>query len=94
LLLPLEICLLAEAAYRSGKAPLNATEGFIRQILGWREYVRGIYWLHRPDYAQLNFFDAKRPLPNFTGLPILAYFASLKLFAIPAITPIPVIFNA
>lgn len=65
LLQPLEICLLAEAAYRSGKAPLNATEGFIRQILGWREYVRGIYWLHMPDYAQLNFFDAKRPLPNF-----------------------------
>lgn len=65
LLLPLEICRMAEAAYRSGKAPLNAVEGFIRQILGWREFVRGIYWLHMPDYAQLNFLGAKRPLPQF-----------------------------
>lgn len=65
LLLPLEICTLAETAYRNGKAPLNATEGFIRQILGWREYVRGIYWLHMPEYGQLNFLDAQRPLPAF-----------------------------
>jgi deoxyribodipyrimidine photolyase-related protein len=65
LLLPLEICQLAEKAYRAGKAPLNATEGFIRQILGWREYIRGIYWLHMPDYAELNFFEAKRALPDF-----------------------------
>lgn len=65
LLLPLEICQMAEAAYRAGKAPLNAVEGFIRQILGWREFVRGIYWLHMPDYAQLNFLEAKRPLPQF-----------------------------
>ncbi len=65
LILPLEVCQLAEAAYRSGKAPLNAVEGFIRQILGWREFVRGIYWLHMPDYAKLNFFGAKRPLPSF-----------------------------
>ncbi len=65
LLLPLEICSLAEAAYRSGKAPLNAVEGFIRQILGWREYVRGIYWLHMPEYGQMNYFDAKTPLPEF-----------------------------
>ena len=65
LLLPLEICRKAEAAYRNNHMPLNAAEGFIRQILGWREYVRGIYWLHMPDYADLNFFDAKRPLPAF-----------------------------
>jgi deoxyribodipyrimidine photolyase-related protein len=65
LLLPLEICSLAETAYHSGKAPINAVEGFIRQILGWREYVRGIYWLHMPEYGQLNFLDAKRPLPEF-----------------------------
>ena len=65
LLLPLEICRKAEAAYRNNHVPLNAAEGFIRQILGWREYVRGIYWLHMPDYADLNFFDAKRPLPAF-----------------------------
>ena len=55
---------MAQAAYRSGDAPLNAVEGFIRQILGWREFVRGIYWTHMPSYAELNFFDAKRPLPE------------------------------
>ena len=65
LLLPLEICKKAEAAYQAGKAPLNAAEGFIRQILGWREYIRGIYWHHMPDYGDLNFFNATTPLPNF-----------------------------
>lgn len=65
LLLPLEICHRAEHAYRAGKAPLNAVEGFIRQILGWREYVRGIYWLHMPDYGEMNYFDAREPLPWF-----------------------------
>lgn len=64
LLNPLECCRKAEAAYRTGKAPLNAAEGFIRQILGWREYVRGIYWLKMPDYAQENFLNAKRGLPD------------------------------
>ena len=65
LLLPLEICRKAEAAYRGNHVPLNAAEGFIRQILGWREYVRGIYWLRMPAYAELNYFDARRPLPDF-----------------------------
>jgi len=65
LLLPLEICQMAEVAYRAGKAPLNAVEGFIRQILGWREFVRGIYWLHMPEYGQMNYLEAKRPLPEF-----------------------------
>lgn len=55
----------AEAGYREGKAPLNAVEGFIRQILGWREYFRGIYWLKMPDYVQANFLNAHRPLPAF-----------------------------
>jgi deoxyribodipyrimidine photolyase-related protein len=64
LLLPLEICRMAETSYRQGRAPLNAVEGFIRQILGWREYVRGLYWLHMPDYAELNYFAADRPLPD------------------------------
>ena len=66
LLLPLEYIKAAEDAYHQGKAPLNAVEGFIRQIMGWREYVRGIYWLKKmPDYAEMNFFGAKRNLPNF-----------------------------
>ena len=65
LLDPLETCRMAEAAWKAGDAPLNAVEGFIRQIIGWREYVRGIYWLKMPDYLDLNFFDANRPLPEF-----------------------------
>lgn len=65
LLLPLELCQRAEQAYREGLAPLNSVEGFIRQILGWREYVRGIYWLSMPGYEKLNYLEAKRPLPGF-----------------------------
>ena len=65
LLLPAEVCSQAESAYRAGKARLNCVEGFIRQVLGWREFVRGIYWLHMPGYAQLNELNAERPLPSF-----------------------------
>lgn len=65
LLLPLEICRKAESAFRVGKAPLSAVEGFIRQILGWREYIRGIYWQFMPDYGQRNALSAQRPLPEF-----------------------------
>ncbi|KPF67114.1 deoxyribodipyrimidine photolyase [Bosea sp. AAP35] len=65
LLLPREVCLAAETGWRAGHAPLNAVEGFIRQILGWREYVRGIYWLEMPGYAQTNALAAERPLPWF-----------------------------
>ena len=63
LLNPLECIHKAEKAYRQGQAPLNAVEGFIRQILGWREYVRGIYWLKMPSYAKENFFNCQRKLP-------------------------------
>lgn len=55
----------SEAAYRSGAAPLEAVEGFIRQILGWREYVRGVYWLLMPDYLERNALEARAPLPSF-----------------------------
>lgn len=65
LLSPLEVCRAAENAFRAGAAPLNAVEGFIRQILGWREYVRGLYWLKMPDYAETNALAANRPLPWF-----------------------------
>ncbi|WP_299476820.1 cryptochrome/photolyase family protein [uncultured Roseibium sp.] len=65
LLDPMDLCLKVEAAHREGKAPLNAAEGFIRQILGWREYVRGIYWLNMPDYARSNALGASRSLPDF-----------------------------
>ncbi|NQZ14805.1 MAG: cryptochrome/photolyase family protein [Alphaproteobacteria bacterium] len=63
LLLPLECVEAAELAYREQQAPLNAVEGFIRQIIGWREYVRGIYWLKMPKYEDENFLQAKRKLP-------------------------------
>ncbi|MFN5351983.1 MAG: cryptochrome/photolyase family protein [Alphaproteobacteria bacterium] len=65
LLLPLEICQKAETAYHDGKAPLNSVEGFIRQILGWREYIRGIYWHFMPEYGERNSLNATRPLPEF-----------------------------
>jgi len=65
LLDPLDCCLKAQNAYREQKAPLNAVEGFIRQILGWREFIRGIYWLKMPTYKQLNYLKAYRALPEF-----------------------------
>ena len=64
LLLPLELCRMAEDAFKQKLAPLNAVEGFIRQILGWREYVRGIYWLLMPAYGDRNYFNASKPLPS------------------------------
>ena len=65
LLDPLEMCRMVEAEYRAGRAPLNAAEGFIRQIIGWREYVRGIYWREGPGYVRRNALGATRPLPGF-----------------------------
>ncbi|UUY10578.1 cryptochrome/photolyase family protein [Pseudomonas sp. J452] len=59
------LCADVESAYWAGRVPLNAAEGFIRQLIGWREYVRGIYWLHMPGYAQCNAFGNTRPLPEF-----------------------------
>ncbi len=70
LLLPLELCQMAENEYHKGKAPLNSVEGFIRQILGWREYIRGIYWTFMPKYLEMNFLGATRSLPDsFWGKP-------------------------
>jgi deoxyribodipyrimidine photolyase-related protein len=63
LLNPREVVQAAEAAYRTGHAPLAAVEGFIRQILGWREFVRGIYWTQMPDYLERNALDAQAALP-------------------------------
>ena len=65
LLDPLECCQQAEQCYHSGHAPLNAVEGFVRQIIGWREYIRGIYLHHMPEYKNLNALSAKKPLPAF-----------------------------
>lgn len=65
LLDPLQLCREVEKRYRAGKAPLNCAEGFIRQIVGWREYVRGVYWHEGPDYGTRNALDARRELPGF-----------------------------
>jgi deoxyribodipyrimidine photolyase-related protein len=65
LLDPLDLCRRAEAEYREGRAPLNAVEGYVRQVLGWREFVRGIYDREGPDYVRHNVLGATRDLPWF-----------------------------
>ncbi|MFB0873405.1 MULTISPECIES: cryptochrome/photolyase family protein [unclassified Sphingobium] len=65
LLDPLGLCRETEKRYRAGKVPLNCAEGFIRQIIGWREYVRGVYWHEGPDYGSRNALNATRDLPAF-----------------------------
>lgn len=64
LLDPLEVCQRAEAEWKAGRAPINAVEGFIRQIIGWREFVRGVWALEGPDYVTRNALDARRALPS------------------------------
>jgi deoxyribodipyrimidine photolyase-related protein len=65
LLNPREIVPLAVEAYRRGVAPLNAVEGFVRQVMGWREFIRGVYWHEGPDYADRNALNQRRALPAF-----------------------------
>ncbi len=65
LLNPREVVAAAEAAYRDGHAALASVEAFIRQILGWREYVRGIYWTQMPEYLERNALDAQEDLPGW-----------------------------
>ncbi len=65
LLTPRQAADAAQRAFDSGGIPLQSAEGFIRQIIGWREFIYGIYWLHMPAYAQHNFFDHHNPVPAF-----------------------------
>jgi deoxyribodipyrimidine photolyase-related protein len=65
LLNPREVVAAAESAWQAGRAPLASVEGLIRQILGWREYVRGVYWTQMPDYAERNAMNAQAKLPDF-----------------------------
>ncbi|MBL8216735.1 MAG: cryptochrome/photolyase family protein [Bryobacterales bacterium] len=60
-----EVLEAAENAYRQGHAPIASVEGFVRQILGWREYVRGVYWQFMPGYEESNALEAHEPLPGF-----------------------------
>jgi deoxyribodipyrimidine photolyase-related protein len=65
LLDPHEVVAAATAAFDAGTAPLPSVEGFVRQILGWREYVRGIYWTQMPHYLERNALNAQQPLPDW-----------------------------
>ncbi|HHT00521.1 MAG TPA: cryptochrome/photolyase family protein [Thiomicrospira sp.] len=65
LISPMEVIQAAEQAYHDGLAPIEAVEGFIRQILGWREFVRGLYWHSMPDWKTWNHLDAQQNLPSF-----------------------------
>lgn len=60
-----QLCDAAQKAFEKGDAPIEAVEGFIRQIIGWREYIRGIYWHFMPDYVEHNFFQNTAALPDF-----------------------------
>lgn len=59
------VCAKVEHCWRDGDCELSAAEGFIRQVLGWREFVRGVYWTYMPSYAELNYFGAERSLPTW-----------------------------
>ncbi len=65
LLHPLEVIQAVETAYHEQHLPLNSVEGFIRQVLGWREYMRGLYNYVDEDYPNGNYFDHHQPLPEF-----------------------------
>lgn len=65
LLNPRECIDAAVSALEEKRAPLNSVEGFVRQIIGWREFIRGIYWLHMPEYAEMNALDCSEELPPF-----------------------------
>ncbi|MBU3689155.1 MAG: cryptochrome/photolyase family protein [Acidimicrobiales bacterium mtb01] len=68
LLLPGEVCDAVQRAFDAGRVPVASAEGFIRQVIGWREYVWGLYWAWMPEYAGVNELDASEPLPPvFTG---------------------------
>ena len=63
LLNPLEVVQAAEQAYHAGGLDLAGVEGFIRQVLGWREFIRGVYYLDMPELKSANHYDHQNPLP-------------------------------
>ncbi len=65
LLDPLEVARAVENRYRSGQAPLPSAEGFVRQVIGWREFIYWQYWRQMPALRKVNFWSANRPLPAF-----------------------------
>jgi deoxyribodipyrimidine photolyase-related protein len=65
LLSPMKLVRDVEGAYLAGRVPLNSAEGFIRQIIGWREYVYGIYWSFMPEYRTRNAHESTQGLPEW-----------------------------
>ena len=65
LLDPREVVARADVAWRAGLVSLATAEGFIRQVIGWREYTRGFYWAHMPAYVEQNVFGHTRSLPGW-----------------------------
>ena len=65
LLEPMELIEAVQRAYHQSRAPINSVEGFVRQVLGWREYIYWQYWRLMPDLMEANAWDARRPLPKF-----------------------------
>ncbi len=65
LLAPRECVEAAIDAYRRGRAPLNSVEGYVRQVVGWREFINGVYWFRGPEYKMSNSLGANRPLPDW-----------------------------
>ena len=94
LLSPQEVCSAVDAAWRRGEVPINSAEGFIRQILGWREYVRGIYWTRMPGYKRENRLEASRNLPEFFWTGTAACAVWIRPSPAPASMPTPTIFAA
>ena len=78
LLLPGEVVSAAETAFHEGKVPMNSAEGFIRQIIGWREYIWNCYWQWMPEYAQMNSLGANKDLPPMFTDPTKTSMACMK----------------
>ena len=62
---PREVIRQAEAALTNHLVPINSAEGFIRQVLGWREFIRGVYWRYMPEYLEMNALEAEYKLPKW-----------------------------
>jgi deoxyribodipyrimidine photolyase-related protein len=65
LLHPREFADAVIEAFRAGHAPLAAVEGALRQVVGWREFIHGVYWLRMPEMRAANQLGAEHPLPDF-----------------------------
>lgn len=90
---PLEVIRAAEAHWQANQATITLAqvEGFIRQILGWREFVRALYWEKMPAYRRSNFLGAERPLPGFSGAAKQTWPVFVTPLASLWITPMPTI---